>query len=72
MGEIIRQGALTLTEAQKGATYIWPFRFTAVLVRRKRLWRFHQVHFSFPTTQFPDVRFAATEQDEDMDVDEML
>jgi len=45
-----------LYQAQLGPLYIWPFRFTAVLVRRAKQWRFHQVQFSFPTTHFPDVR----------------
>jgi hypothetical protein len=45
-----------LYQTQLGPVYIWPFRFTAVLVRRAMQWRFHQVQFSFPTTHFPDVR----------------
>jgi hypothetical protein len=45
-----------LYQAHLGQVYIWPFRFTAVLVRRAMQWRFHQVQFSFPTTHFPDVR----------------
>ncbi|MBN1287938.1 MAG: nuclear transport factor 2 family protein [Anaerolineae bacterium] len=64
MYEIMRQGMLTLAEARKGESYIWPFRFTAVLVREKRLWRFYQVQFSFPTTHFPHVRFTGVETED--------
>ena len=30
--------------------------FTAVVVRQAAGWQFAQVHFSFPTTHFPDER----------------
>ena len=47
--------------------YVWPLRFTSVLVRRHHAgngsaavnsdgWLFHQIQFSFATTRFPDVR----------------
>jgi hypothetical protein len=62
--EIMRGIASTLAEVQQGETYIWPFRFTAVLVKRGLDWRFRQVHFSFPTTRFPDVRIPHVEQDD--------
>lgn len=59
--EIIRGGANTMFEAERGDQYTWPVRFSAVLVRRaveggEKRWLFHQVQFSFPTTRFPDVR----------------
>ncbi len=56
--EIVRGAANTLYEAHKGPTYVWPFRFTAILALTGGLWRFHQVQFSFPTTRFPDVRYS--------------
>ncbi|MEN4099456.1 MAG: nuclear transport factor 2 family protein [Anaerolineaceae bacterium] len=56
---LAQNASSVLYQAQQGALYIWPFRFTAVLVRRAAQWRFHQVQFSFPTTQFPDVRRLA-------------
>ncbi len=55
--EIVRGATNTLFEANKGSTYIWPFRFTAILVLGSGVWRFHQMQFSFPTTRFPDVRY---------------
>jgi hypothetical protein len=54
--ELVRTGAHALFESAQGDTYIWPLRFTAVLVRRAGSWRFHQMQFSYPTTRFPDVR----------------
>jgi hypothetical protein len=57
--EIMREGASILNEARKGSVYIWPLRFTAVLVRRSGRWLFHQVQFSFATTRFPDERVPA-------------
>jgi len=57
--EILREGIDTLAEAGRGSQYIWPLRFTAVLVRRGEHWLFHQVQFSFATTRFPDERYTA-------------
>ncbi len=65
--EILRGATNTLYEVERGKMYIWPLRFTAVLVRRSGSgngngsatgdrWLFHQVQFSFATTRFPDVR----------------
>lgn len=54
--EILRGGTNTLFEAERGKTYIWPIRFTAVLIHRDQNWLFHQITFSFATTRFPDVR----------------
>jgi hypothetical protein len=54
--EILRGAANTLVETGRGEDYIWPLRFTAVLVRRGGRWLFHQVQFSFATTRYPDVR----------------
>jgi hypothetical protein len=65
--DILRGATNTLYEVEKGKMYVWPLRFTAVLVRRPGAdvesapatndhWLFHQVQFSFATTRFPDVR----------------
>jgi hypothetical protein len=56
--EILRGASNTLFEVERGKQYIWPLRFTAVLVSSDGEWRFHQVQFSFATTRFPDVRNA--------------
>jgi hypothetical protein len=54
--DILRGAANTLFEVQRGATYIWPLRFTAVLVQHGEQWRFQQLQFAYATTRFPDVR----------------
>jgi hypothetical protein len=65
--EVLRGATNTLYEVERGKMYLWPVRFTAVLVRRPgsgnviatasgERWLFHQVQFSFATTRFPDVR----------------
>jgi hypothetical protein len=67
MMEILRGASNTLFEAERGKQYVWPLRFTSVLVRRPAAgngsappngdrWLFHQIQFSFATTRFPDVR----------------
>jgi len=37
-------------------TFVWPLRFTAVVVKQAAEWRFHQMQFSFATTRAPDER----------------
>jgi len=54
--EVLRGGSNTLYEGEKGDQYVWPIRFTAVLVHQEGVWLFHQMQFSFATTRFPDVR----------------
>lgn len=48
MWEIISSATFYLNHAKKGDKYIFPFRFTAVLVSENNNWLFHQMHFSFP------------------------
>ncbi len=58
---ILRGGMSTVYELHRGEKFIWPLRFTAVVVRRDDGWKFAQVNFSFPTTHFPDVRILDNE-----------
>ncbi len=53
---ILRGGTNTVYELRRGEKFIWPLRFTAVVVREEESWKFAQVNFSFPTVYFPDVR----------------
>lgn len=53
--EIMRGASNSLYELERGETFVWPLRFTAVLIKEGQ-WRFHQMQFSFATTRFPDVR----------------
>jgi hypothetical protein len=54
--DILRGGTNTVYELRRGEKFIWPLRFTAVVVRQPGGWKFAQVSFSFPTVHFPDVR----------------
>lgn len=56
--DIVRGGTNTLYELRRGEQFVWPFRFTAVLVRHGAEWLFVQMQFSFPTTRFPDERIV--------------
>lgn len=53
---ILRGGTNTIFELRRGEKFIWPLRFTAVVVRTSDGWKFIQMNFSFPTIYFPDVR----------------
>ena len=57
--DILRGGTNTLYELRRGEQFVWPLRFTAVLVRQAGDWRFQQMQFSFSTTRFPDERIVA-------------
>ena len=54
--DIVRGGSNTLFEFEQGEHFVWPLRFTAVLVRREGRWLFHQMQFSHANTRFPDER----------------
>jgi hypothetical protein len=56
---ILRGGANTVYELRRGERFVWPLRWTAVVVRQPDGWKFSQIHFSFPTIYFPDVRVMA-------------
>jgi hypothetical protein len=53
---ILRGGTNTVYELRRGEKFIWPLRFTAIVVRKPAGWKFAQVNFSFPTVYYPDVR----------------
>ena len=57
--DILRFGTQTASDGSLGETFIWPFRFTAVLLMNGQGWRFQQIQFSFPTTRLPDVRYTS-------------
>jgi hypothetical protein len=58
---ILRDGTNTIYELRRGDHFIWPLRFTAVVLHDVNGWRFTQVHFSFPTIGDPDVRIVDQE-----------
>jgi len=53
---ILRGGTNTVYELRRSEKFIWPLRFTAVVVQTPEGWKFAQMNFSFPTVYFPDVR----------------
>jgi ketosteroid isomerase-like protein len=53
---VLRGGTNTLYELSRGERFVWPLCFTTVVLLQEGVWRFAQMHFSFPTTHFPDVR----------------
>ena len=55
---ILRGGTNTIYELRRGEKFVWPLRFTAVVVREAGAWKFAQINFSFPTVYFPDVRLV--------------
>lgn len=59
---ILRGGTNTVYELSRGENFVWALRLTAVVVRDANRWQFAQIHFSFPTIYFPDVRLAAPAQ----------
>ena len=56
--DVLQAAVSTLAEADRGKDYIWPIRFSAVLVKQNNQWRFCQMTFSFPTIYPPDVRLT--------------
>ncbi|MFC1878458.1 nuclear transport factor 2 family protein [Chloroflexota bacterium] len=54
--DIVQLGADIVLGLPLDDTFVWPFRFTAVVVKEAGGWRFHQMQFSFATTRAPDER----------------
>lgn len=53
---ILRGGNNTIYELARGEKFVWALRITFLMVKEEDGWKFAQVHFSFPTITFPDVR----------------
>ena len=54
--KIIKLGSSTMYHAQSGPGFRLPIRISAVL-EKTDAWRFVQLHFSFSTNDFPDIRY---------------
>ncbi len=67
--EMLMWATTALHEAGRGEVYIWPIRFTAVLVRETGGWKFHQAHLSFPTLRFPHERWTESSRSSSHRVD---
>lgn len=60
--------ARTLREIDKGENYIWPFRFTCVLIKENDAWKFHQMQFSLDSESWS---YRFTDENYDKSVFEM-
>lgn len=58
---ILRGGINTLYQFEMGEQFVWPLRFSAVLVHTPQGWKFHQMQFSHPNAFFPDLRVVGGE-----------
>lgn len=61
MLDITRTGNYLVSSLLLPDKCVWPFRFSAVAVKSKDTWRFHQMQFSFATTDWPDERILPDE-----------
>jgi hypothetical protein len=61
VAEIARGASNVVMELMMGERYVWPMRFSAVLEMSEGRWVFRLLHFSFPTTRFPDERLVGME-----------
>jgi hypothetical protein len=52
-----------LFDIYKGDKYIWPFRFTAMLVNENDKWMFKHIKFSFGSGNFWETRFSSEDFD---------
>lgn len=60
--------AITLKEIDKGEDYVWPFRFTCVLIKESSGWKFHQMQFSFDSESWS---YRFTDENYDKSIFEM-
>ena len=64
VAEIARGASNVVMELLRGDRYVWPMRFSAVLQKEEGRWVFRHMHFSFPTTRFPDERLTNLDEAE--------
>lgn len=56
--DTLKSISICMHEVNLGEEVIRPFRFTAILIKEDENWKFHNIHFSHPTTLPPDVRIV--------------
>lgn len=54
--DTLKSISICLYETNLGENVIRPIRFSAILINNEGKWKFHNIHFSHPTTLPPDVR----------------
>lgn len=55
--EAIRWMSNVNYELERGEDFVWPMRFTAVLINRDGKWLFTHMQFSYPCSSLPDERW---------------
>jgi hypothetical protein len=53
---LVREMVNTVSEVAFGKVFEWPIRLTGVMVWDNTTFKIAQLHYSFPTSQFPDER----------------
>lgn len=53
---LVREMVATVSEVAFGKVFEWPIRLTGVMVWDGSTFKIAQLHYSFPTSQFPDER----------------
>lgn len=48
---------LVMYQYNKGEEYVWPIRITGTMQKENGVWKFRQVHYSYPNRGFPNVRY---------------
>lgn len=48
---------LLLFQYEQGEEFVWPVRISATLQKENDVWKFRQIHFSYPNRGFPNVRY---------------
>lgn len=78
--EAVSKLADTLRQVEDGENYVWPFRFTCVLIKENSTWKFHQMQFSLDseswTYRFIDENydksiFEMSKANSDKDIEEI-
>lgn len=56
--DILYTSAMYLRDSNEGTKFIYPLRFSAVLLKQNCQWKFHSMHFSFPNEGHVNNRFS--------------
>ena len=51
--DILYNVAMYLRSGSEEPIFIYPLRFSAVLLKQQEQWKFHSMHFSYPNKGYP-------------------
>jgi hypothetical protein len=60
--DVVNKIARTLRDVELGEKYVWPFRFTCVLIKENACWKFHQMQYSLDSESW---NYRCIEEDYD-------